>query len=105
MTPSLNIKQDYAIRFEMVQEGYFVSSHPFFLLEPFYSLTYCPHTLELETEWTIPIHFTQGQLNWAYREMKRIYNGKELEQMVSYTIAWSKLANYINQSKKATFNP
>ena len=50
MTPSLNIKQDYAIRFEMVQEGYFVSSHPFFLFEPFYPLTYCPHTLELETE-------------------------------------------------------
>ena len=50
MTPSLNIKQGYAIRFEMVQEGYVVSSHPFFLLEPFYPLTYCPHTLELETE-------------------------------------------------------
>ena len=51
MTPSLNIKQDYAIHFEMVQEGYFVSFHPsFFLLEPFYPLTHCPHTLELETE-------------------------------------------------------
>ena len=37
--------------------------------------------------------------------MKRIYNGKELEQMVSYTIAWSKLANYINQSKKGYFQP
>ena len=34
MTPSLNIKQDYAIRYKMVQEGHFVSPHPIFLLEP-----------------------------------------------------------------------